>query len=312
MVAITEDVIDERGRWLTVKGTQIDDKRLVIRGRLLMVARIKDEWWQDVGDPERILEGLRRCKPTPDLFTFWQRLPDTLPRYPYYNEAEALSAIALKDFDYWWKHQIKSDTRKKTKRAENRGIEIRIVSLDDDLVTGVMGIFNESPMRRGKPFWHYGKNFHSVKEILLRDVATSKFIAAYSERELVGIVKLNYASQRFANPGLFLSKLKFRDKYLDNALLAKCVEQCCKDGVSYLTYTSWRRGSHAEFLQRHGFEKTCVPRYWIPLTKKGSSAIKLGFHREMRTRIPEGLLNALLRLRERFYISKFGISRDTD
>src|SRR5262249_1771205 len=156
---------------------QIDDKRLVIRGRLLKVARIKDEWWQDVGDPERILEGLRSCKPSPDLFTFWQRLPDTLPLYPYYNEAEALSAIPLKDFDYWWKHQIKSDTRKKTKRAENRGIEIRMVSLDDDLVTGVMGIFDESPVRRGKRFWHYGKDFDTVKEILLRDVATSKFIA---------------------------------------------------------------------------------------------------------------------------------------
>ena len=32
------------------------------------------------------------------------------------------------------------------------------------LVNGIIGIFNQSPVRRGKPFWHYGKDFDTVKK----------------------------------------------------------------------------------------------------------------------------------------------------
>jgi len=56
-----------------------------------------------------------------------------------------------------------------------------------------------------------------------------------------------------------------------------------------------------DFLIRNGFEKTLVPRYWIPLTAKGAVAIKLGLHRDIRTYMPESLLNVLLSLRKIFY-----------
>jgi hypothetical protein len=240
-------------------------------------------------------------RPKPDIFTFWQRLPDTTPMYSYYYESEALSAIPLKSFKYWWENQINSDTRKKAKRATKRGIEIKIVSLDDAFVRGVMGIFNETPVRRGKPFWHYGKDFETVKNQLSRDLSYSKFIGAYHEGTLVGFVKLVYADGRFANPGLIISKLEFRKKYVSNALLAKAVELCSEDGVPYLTYTNWRSGGQAEFLVRHGFEKTFVPRYWIPLTSKGRISMGLGFHRGIRAYIPAWLRGALLESRAAFY-----------
>ena len=126
----------------------------------------------------------------PDLLTFWQRLPDTVPIYPYYYETEILSAIPLKDFKHWWEKQIGSDTRKKARRPEKRGVEIRVVPLDDAFVSGVMGVFNETPVRRGKPFWHYGKDFETIKQGLSRDLDRSKFIGAYDGGELVGFVKL--------------------------------------------------------------------------------------------------------------------------
>src|ERR1051326_5678145 len=101
MAAITKDVIYGRnnhgGRAVTVSGIQLDDKQLIVQGRMLTTARLKDEWYQDVGDPERIVQGLKKCTPTPDIFTFWQRLPDIVPAYSYYSETEALSAIPLKD-----------------------------------------------------------------------------------------------------------------------------------------------------------------------------------------------------------------------
>lgn len=280
---------------------QINNKRLVFHGRLLTVAKLKDEWYDDIGDPEMIVNSLKKCSFKPDLFTFWQRLPDTCPIHPYYYEPEVLSAIPLKSFQHWWDKQIESDTRKKAKRAEKRGIEIKIVSLDDAFVRGVMEVYNETPVRQGKPFWHYGKSFEAVKEELSRDLAASKFIAAYDEGELVGFIKLNYAAGRFANPGLIVSKLKARKKYVNNALIAKSVEVCCQDGVPYLTYTTWRRGTLAEFLIRHGFEKTSVPRYWIALTTKGKVALRLGLHHGLRAYIPSKLMGILLEVRGAFY-----------
>ena len=93
MTKLTRDVIYNKGRAVTVRALQIDNKRLVIQGRWLTVARLKDEWYEDIGDPEMIVRGLRNCKFRPDLFTFSQRLPDTVPLYSYYSEAEALSGI---------------------------------------------------------------------------------------------------------------------------------------------------------------------------------------------------------------------------
>jgi hypothetical protein len=98
-----------------------------------------------------------------------------------------------------------------------------------------------------------------------------------------------------------VSKLEFRRKYVNNALVAKAVELCTQDRIPYLTYTNWRRGSQADFLMRHGFEKLSIPRYWIPLTKKGAIAIKLGLHHGLRTYIPKPLLGFLFDLRKSVY-----------
>ena len=280
---------------------QVGDKRLIVQGRVLTVARLKDEWYDDLGDPELVISSLKQCASVPDLLTFWQRLPDTVPIYPYYYETEILSAIPLKDFEHWWEKQIGSDTRKKARRPEKRGVEIRVVPLDDAFVSGVMGVFNETPVRRGKPFWHYGKDFDTIKQGLSRDLDRSKFIGAYDGGNLVGFVKLVCAEGRFANPGLIVSKLEARKKYVNNALIAKSVELCCQNRIPFLTYTKWRRGSQAEFLVRHGFQKVTVPRYWIPLTPKGKIAIKLGLYRDIRSYIPDRLLIAVRELRSALY-----------
>jgi len=307
MITLTKDVVYDRGRAVVVPGVQIEDKRLVVEGRFLTVARLRDEWYDELGDPEVVISCLKRCVSVPDLFTFCQRLPDTVPIYSYHHEPELLSAIPLKDFQHWWNHQISSDTRKKAKRPEKRGIEIKEVPLTDDFVRGVMEIFNEAPVRRGKPFWHYGKSFDTVKEELSRNLSRSKFIAAYNGAELAGFVKLNYVPKRFANPGLIVSKLEARKKYVNNGLIAKAVELCCQDGLSYLTYTKWRRGTQADFLIRNGFQKTSVPKYWIPLTTKGKFALKLGLHRNIRAYIPDPIYRSLLGLRGAVYHRRYKI-----
>lgn len=297
----TDEIIYNRGRPVRLDAIGIQDKRLVVTGRLLTTARLKDEWYDDVGDPETIIVALKSQQRRPDIFTFWQRLPDIQPIYPFRNEPEALSAIPLQTYEHWWEKQIKTDTRKKIKRPEKRGVEIKVVQLDDDFVKGVMEIFNETPVRRGRRFAHYHKSFEELKEMLARDLAISKFIGAYHGGDLVGFVKLVFAEGRFANPGLIVSKLEFRRKYVNNALVAKSVELCTDEEVPYLTYTNWRRGSQTDFLMRHGFEKILVPRYWIPLTKKGELALKLGLHHSFRSRIPEPILGFLLDTRKSIF-----------
>jgi hypothetical protein len=98
-----------------------------------------------------------------------------------------------------------------------------------------------------------------------------------------------------------VSKLEFRRKYVNNVLVAKSVELCTDEEVPYLTYTNWRRGSQADFLMRHGFEKILIPRYWVALTKKGELALKLGLHHSLRSRIPEPLLGFLLDTRKSIF-----------
>jgi hypothetical protein len=310
VVATTTEFIYNRGRPVPVTGIHVASKCLIFQGRFVRVARLKDEWYDDVGDPEVIIKALKTGSPRPDIFTFWQRLPDIEPVHSYYYENEALSAVPLKDFEHWWRQQIRTDTRKKAKRAEKRGIEIRIVELDDDFVRGVSGVFNETPIRRGRRFWHYGKDFDTLKAGLSRDLDKSKFIGAYDNGELVGFVKLVCADGRFANPGLIVSKLAYRNKYVNNALLAKSVEVCTQDQIPYLTYTNWRRGTQAEFLVRHGFQKVFIPRYWVPLTSKGAIAIKLGLHRNVRSYTPGPLLDLLRRLRAAFYTTRYGGSAE--
>ena len=57
-----------------------------------------------------------------------------------------------------------------------------------------------------------GKPFDELKEMLSRDLSISEFVGAYDEGSLVGFVKLVYAEERFANPGLIVSKLEYRRK----------------------------------------------------------------------------------------------------
>ena len=59
--------------------------------------------------------------------------------------------------------QIKAVTRNLVRKAEKKGVEVRIARYDDDFVRGMTQIFNEAPVRQGRLYWHYGKDFETVK-----------------------------------------------------------------------------------------------------------------------------------------------------
>jgi len=272
----------------------------ITRGVVTMVS-LEDEWYDDVRDPELVintLKGNRGFKP--DIFTFWQRLPDIEPKYGFHIEWEDIAVLPIKTYDHWWNNQIKSRTRNLIRKAEKEGIEIREVAYDDNFVRGMTSIFNEAPVRQGRRFWHYGKDFETVKRQFSRYVFREEMIGAYYHDELIGFIMLGNAGG-YGITGQIISAIKHRDKSTNNALIAKAVELCARKKLPYLVYFFWTTDSLAEFKRRCGFEKVRFPRYYVPLTPKGGLALKLGVHRGWKEIIPAKVKNSLKKLRSRYY-----------
>lgn len=301
---IEKEEISEKGMPLIVTSMKVDDKVIIIKGKVVKTARIKEEWFDDIGNPEPIIRKLKAAKDKPDIFTFWQRLPETKPKYNYYMERESVSALPIPCYDDWWQKQISSAIRNKVRKAQKKGVVVKVVGCNDELIRGIMEIFNETPVRRGKPFWHYGKDFEVIKRELSTDLDRSDFIGAYYNDQLIGFVKLRYAGI-LADFIQNLSLLKHRDKFTNNALIAKAVELCAEKKIPYLTYGGWRKGDHAAFLLQHGFEKIDLPRYYVPLTLTGNLVIKLRLHRGIIGILPESLLLRLIDLRSRWYTKRY-------
>src|SRR5262245_18069968 len=144
-----------RGKNVLVPAAQVGDATVIVTGKVMRIASVKDEYFlgsrlvQD--DPEGFVRKLRgRLKA--HVFTFSQSLPDVEPRFPYAIDWDNVAAIRTHDFEAWWK-SLPQETRKNVRRAEKRGIVIRSVEPDDDFVRGVTEIYNERPIRQGKPFY---------------------------------------------------------------------------------------------------------------------------------------------------------------
>jgi hypothetical protein len=291
------------GRPVELECLKIGGHTLAITGRALKVARIEEEWHQDVTNPEEIVEGLKQSKPKVDIFTFWQRIPDTEIKYQYPACLESLAVLPLTTYQHWWDKQVKGTTRNMVRKSQKAGVEVRVAELDDTFVQGMVEIFNESPIRQGFKFWHYGKSAEQVKREFSRFLFRETLIGAYVGNELIGFAMVANA-KRFGMIGMFLGKMKHRDKATNNALLAKSVEVCIEQGLPYLNYTTWRQTSLVDFKRYNGFQEMCVPRYFVPLTAKGRLAVAGGYPRiynGVGDALPPKLKAVLKDLKRRYY-----------
>jgi hypothetical protein len=272
----------------------------VSRGPLTVLA-LEDEWYEDVRDPAAVVEYLRDHPDLcPDLFTFWQRLPDLTPRYDYHQESDDIAVLPVKSYQHWWDSQIKSRVRSQIRKSEKEGVVVREASYDDDFVRGLTAIFNEAPIRQGRPFWHYGKDVETVRAQFSQYLHREQLIAAYYRDEMIGVIMLGNAGC-FGLTGQIISSLHHRDKATNNALVAKAVEVCEKSGLEYLVYLFWSEDSLSEFKRRCGFERTRAPRYFVPLTWKGQAALRVGAHRGWKAMIPSRMKASLKNLRTSWY-----------
>src|ERR1700741_3382753 len=137
-------------------------------------------------DSEKFVARLRCDQHRPDLFTFMQAVGDPDVHHPFYHEMESLAVLPITTFKDWWKNKIRTHTRNHIKKAEKKGVEVRVVPFADNLVRGVKSVYDECPLRQGRPFWHYRKDYDTVKAGLATFLERSDFIGAFWEGELIG------------------------------------------------------------------------------------------------------------------------------
>jgi hypothetical protein len=286
--------IHVKGKWFTVPAVPIDGRSIILKGKWVKVAVVHDEEWLERGveDPERYLTTIRNAASDGfrgDIFTFSQKLPATDPKYSYSVEWDSVATVRTTSFKEWWEG-LPQETRKNVRRSQKRGVNIIVKGLDDDLIRGIMGVNDDSPLRQGRPNVHYGKSFDQVRKDQSSFLDRSDYVCAVCDGELIGFLKVVYCGQVASILNL-VTKASESDKRPANALVAKAVELCEARGMSYLTYGLFNYGNkrHSplrEFKIRNGFGETLVPRYYVPLTTWGRFCIKLKLHRGLLGILP--------------------------
>src|SRR6266446_2227097 len=287
---------------INVNGTS-----LLVSGRLIRVGEIYDECWlekESVGNPEQIINSIRDSRIQIDIFSFSQKLSETTSKYNYYMEWDNVAAIPITTFNEWWT-RLPQATRKNVRRSVKRGVHVEVTEFNDEFVKGIVNIYNETPTRQGRRFWHYGKDFDTVKMINSNYLANCDFIGAYLKDELIGFLKLVYIGEE-ARIMQIISMVKHQDKRPTNALIAKAVEISGKRQMKYFIYGKYIYGKKTnspiiEFKNRNGFEMVNIPKYYIPLNTKGKIFLKLKLHHGINGLIPGKIINYIVTLRAKWY-----------
>jgi hypothetical protein len=294
------------GKFRRVRAMSFDDLTIIILGGWIKTATVKDEMWLPgnvINDPESVIAKLRKERTGADIFSFTQKLPNIQPKYRYRKEWYNVAAIPISSYADWWENRLSQVTRKNVRRAARRGIIVRRVDFSDNLIEGIVKINNETPIRQGRRFWHYGKSFEAVKKDYSDFLDRSDILGAYYDDELVGFTRIVYMGET-ASILQLLCLNRYYDKRPANALIARAVELCAEKELTYLVYGQYIYdkvpGPLTEFKRRNGFEQFLLPSYFIPLTIKGQIAMKCNVHLGMKRLLPKGLLRSARALRANF------------
>jgi hypothetical protein len=287
---------------MNVYGTDIK-----IQGRLIRIATPELDSYEPLTDPGALIDNLKKTGIRADLFTFMQTVGEPRPKYSYPMEWDNLAVLPVSTFDHWWSHQIRSDPRNRARQAEKRGVTLRELPFDETLVRGIWEVYNESPVRQGKPNAHFGKSIETVRREEATFLHRSIFIGALLGGQLIGFVKLvTDEGQTQANLMNIVAMIKHRDKAPTNALIAESVRVCAARGIRSLLYQNFTYGnkqpdSLTNFKEVNGFQRVDLPRYYVPLTPIGRVALRWRLHHSLADRLPESLAARLRELRRAWY-----------
>jgi len=293
------------------KMIKVCDQEIKVRGQLIRIAHIEGEKHVFPDDPASVVEGLRKTSARADVFTFLQGVSDPVPRYPYSYEFDNFAVLRVSTFDHWWNEQIRSYPRNRARQAEKRGVVLREVPFGDALIQGICGIYNETPVRQGKAFPHYGMTAERAREYAGTFLQDSIYLGAFLGDTMIGFAKLTMDRKRTqACLVHILSMAEHKDKAPTNALIAQAVRTCAEQKIAYLVYEHFNYGkkvgdSLSHFKEVNGFQRVDVPRYYVPVTLLGRMGLRLGLHHRLADRIPESMAGKLRDLRKAWYGRRF-------
>jgi hypothetical protein len=264
-----------------------EPETLEIRKRIFFtIARDVEEYQRSVIPTEELVDKLRKKKV--DVFRFIERrwcCPITSPSKSWLKSEDNIALLTITSYDEWLK-LIGKKTRNMIRKAEKSGIATKIAEPSEKLAEGISKIYNETPIRQERGFPHYGVSLKTVSDNVL-STRDCTYIGAYLHDDLVGFIQLVHGDN-IAIISQILSMQKHWDKALNNALVAKAVEVCATRGVRWLMYG--RMGNHPtldDFKLSNGCVKLELTRFYIPLTRKGKMATRLGLHKEIKDSIPQ-------------------------
>ena len=263
-------------------------KKLFVR-----IAKDNQEYEKDAPATEEFIKKL--CEQGVDIYTFLERswcCPIANPPSNWIRTDDNVGLLEITTLDVWFS-TVGKKTRNMVRKAEKSGVKVNVIELSPQLVEGIWKIYNETPIRQGRAFHHYGESLKSVGDNMAM-AKKSTFIGAYLEGKLVGFIQIIYGDN-IAVISQLLSLQTHWDKSLNNALLAKAVEVCAGNGNRWLMYG--RIGNHPsldKFKESNGFKKYPIARYYVPLTWKGKFAMRLGLHQSLKDALPEPLKGPLI------------------
>jgi hypothetical protein len=266
----------------------VDDEldSLSIRKKFsLRIARDQREYERSVSPTAELLQKLGERGT--DVFTFLERnwcCKIQNPQKSWTKADDNIALLHLNSYDEWSKN-IGKKTRNMIRKAEKSGIRTNIAEPDEKLAEGIWKIYNESPIRQGRGFPHYGVSQHQVTT-WLHSAQNCTYIGAYLQDELAGFIGL-VQGENIAIISQILSLQRHSDKAVNNALVAKALEVCASKGVKWVMYG--RMGNHPSldnFKQSNGFTEFQLTRYYIPITRRGKVATKLGLQKEVKDMLP--------------------------
>jgi hypothetical protein len=282
----------------------IDGKDFVISKGIVRTLSLRNDIVDSVGDPEILLDSIRKMRLPVDLLEFPQSLDDPSPGFPYPMELDNLAAVKISTYEEWLK-QIHTNTRKKIKKAQKCGVVVKTENLSRQLVQGMADIFNETAVRRGRRYSYFGRDLDTVEKEWSADAGRNIFLVAYYQDDIIGFFQLSF-SDHVARASGTIAKLAHRDKAPMNALVAKSVEVCVDRNIRYLVYGKYAYGkkgedSLTEFKRNNGFQRIERPMYYVPLSFRGRIGLLLGLHHGLSERMPVRLYNTLSKLRSLWY-----------
>jgi len=253
------------------------------------IAKDSREYLEDVTPSQSFLSDLEM--EGVDIFSFIERswCTDYLEDFPfaYTKSMDNVAILEIESYEKWWKN-VKSETRTRLRKALKNGVTAEEIGFCEKLVEGIWRIYNETPIRQNRSFPHYGATIDGVRAAF-GNRPNSTYIVAELQDEIVGFAEIDWGD----NVGVLsqlLSLTKHFDKGVNNSLVAKAIEMCSNNHTEWLIYA--RMGNHPSldlFKRNNGFYKCPIRRYYIPLTKKGKIAVRLGLHRDFKDAMPESV-----------------------